>query len=139
MAIKKRKVPKRRTKPRPKLSAHELACRSLYNRLQDDSDEAVRYVMNKLTPVEMSAHLSAQWLMAQCDTEVNTLQINGPYGRGATFRVSMKYTDRTKKPKHGHIYPSVTVVKTSPVLIVSIMLSYIELAKNLGRWPHEKT
>ena len=139
MAIKKRRVPKRKGPPKKKLSAHELVCRALYNRLQDDTDEAVLYVMNKLTPVEWPVHTALSWLMSQCDTEVNTLQINGTFGRGATYRVSMKYTDRTKEPRYGYLYPSVFVVKSSPMLIVSVMLAYIELAKNLGRWPHEKT
>ena len=138
MAIKKRKVPKRRTKPKPKLSAHELVCRALYNRLQDDADDdTVRYVLNKITPVEMSAHTAVQWLSMHCDTEINTLQINGLWPTG-TFRVSMKYTDRTKKPLHGWNYPSVFVVKTSPVLIISVMLAYLELSKRLGRFPHEQ-
>ena len=139
MAIKKRKVPKRRAKPKPKLSAHELVCRALYNRLQAidpvNSDE-VREIMDKLTPVSMSSYLVLEYLTSQCDTEIKTYQINGPRN---SYQVCMKYTDRTKKPLYGYLYPSVFVVKTSPVLIISVMLAYIELAKNLGRWPHEKT
>ena len=139
MPIAKRKVPKRKPKPRVKLSPHDLLCRSLYNRLQQDSDDDVRYVMDALTPVSMSAHLALQWLTSQCSTEISTLQLNGPYGEGATFRVFMRYEDRTKKPKYGHLYPTLYCVKSSPVLTISVMLCYIELSKHLGRFPHAKT
>lgn len=135
MAIKKRIRPKPKTTPRKKLSPHELLCRKLSTRMERDTDEDVRYVMDALTPVNMSAHLAAEWLTARCDTEISTLQMNGPYGEGATYRVSMSYTDKTKKPKHGYLYPKVYRVKSSPRLIHSIILTYIEIAKQLGRFP----
>lgn len=134
MAIKKRKVPKR-VVVRRKLSKHELNCRDLYNRLQQDDDDSIRYVMNQLTPVEMSAHLTVQSLMAKCTTEVATLQMNGNFGGGCTFRVSMVYEDRNSKPKHGYLYRKVSAVKSSPVLIISVMLAYIEIAKQAGHFP----
>lgn len=135
MAIKKRIIPKR---PKPKkrfLSPHQKKCKRLYNRLQEnDSDDAVRSVIDTLTPVSMSAHLALQYLTTRADTEITTLQINGQYGEGAMFRTTMSYTDRTKKPINGYLYPRKTVVKTSNILIISVMLAYIELSKNVGKF-----
>lgn len=139
MPIKKRIKPEPKRKPRRKLSEHELVCRTLYNRLQNDiNNESIKYVLGEIVPIKMNAYSALKWIMAQCDTTVNTLQING-YSKSKSYRVAMTYTDRTKKPKNGYLYPTVSVVKTSSELIVSAILAYIELAKHLERWPHEKT
>jgi hypothetical protein len=135
MSIKKRTLPKKPKRKKRVLSPHQKRCKRLYNRLQeDDSNDGVRYVLNQLTPFEMNTHLALQYLITRADTTVSTLQVNGPYGKGATFRVHMAYTDRTKKPHLGYLYPQKAVVKTSPILLISVMLSYIELSKNVGRF-----
>lgn len=136
MAIKKRKIKVRKPKPKlhPRVVRHRKACDDLYNRLQQDDDDSVRYVMDQLMGMRMSAHLCVQHLMARATTEVKTLQINGGSGQGATYSCFMSYEDRTKKPKHGWLYPTKYCVKSSPVLIRSVMLCYVELCKHVGRF-----
>jgi len=136
MPIKRRKI-KQRIKPKPK-SKHVRLCEDLYNRLQQpgkayDAFEEIADLTNMSMQDARDMVIMALDLASRCTTTVNTLQVN--YPDHVSYRVRMTYEDRSKKPKHGFLFPSVVVVKTSPSLALSVMLAYIELSKNLGRFP----
>ena len=142
MPITKRKIRKRKpSKPKLRLSPaqrkHRDKCIDYYNRLQaDPDDDALEHLISKITKKSGSAYydvyLAVEQLLRRCDARVVTLQAN--YPDHYAFQVTLAYTDRTKKPKFGYLYPSKTVVKTSPRLVHSVMLAYVELCKHTGRF-----
>ena len=142
MPITKRKIPKKKpSKPKVKLSPaqrkHNDKCAKYYNRLQADlDDDSLMELVAKVTKQSgityYDPYLAAEQLLRRFDAQVVTLQIN--YPDHYAFQVTLAYTDRTKKPKFGYLYPSKTVVKTSPRLVHSVMLAYVELCKHTGRF-----
>lgn len=139
MAIKKRKI---KVQPRSKKvvkSPHWRKCERIYNRLQGDyDDETFCEIMLDIIGMDVSGHLYVEELLSRFDAEVSTLQMNGRFmefkAPRPSFRVSLKYTDRTKKSKHGHIYPAHYVVKSSPILSHCVTIAYLEICKHIGRF-----
>lgn len=140
MPITKRKLPKRKkTVPQkflksPQRRKHEKLCDELTRLVNNDNDDDMRNAMRQITTIDCSAYIFVEEIMSRASTEVTTLQVNGTYARGATYRCVMTYTDRTKEPKYGYLYPTKTVVKTSTRLIHAVILTYIELCKHIGRF-----
>lgn len=142
MPIAKRKIRKRKpAKPKIKLSPaqrkHHSKCDKYYNRLQaDPDDDSLEHLVSKITKQSGTAYydvyLAVEQILRRFDAQITTLQLNFP--DHYAFQVKLAYTDRTKKPRLGYHYPSKTVVKTSPRLVHSVMLSYVELCKHLGRF-----
>ena len=123
-------------KPPPK-RLHHSRCDDLYNRLQqpggayDAGKELAKIVNISYNDPMHMLHL-AMHIMERFDCRLETLQMN--YPDCVSFRCCLSYTDRTKKPIHGHLYPVKTVVKTSPSMVLSVTLAYIELCKHVGRF-----
>lgn len=130
------KMIKRRVKPgrklkikrRPKLSEWQL----LYNRLQEDDDFDVYGVVSKHVGGDIELFDTLEMLCAKFTSKIETLQMN--YPDHVSFRVYLEWKNTDAKPKHGYLYPRLCVVKTSPHLIRSATLAYLEICHYAGRW-----
>lgn len=127
MPIIKNRRPKKKKAPSLKLSKLQTEYKIDYNRLQADMDDEQLCGLLEKHSGTSDPYLAVERILAKFDATVSTLQINTD--EHTSYRVMLRYTDRSKKPKHGHIYPSMAVVKTSPRLVHSVMLAYLELCK----------
>jgi hypothetical protein len=116
-------------------SRHQLVCENYYNRLQaDPSDDELFVLLEELLGFGLSSPYHAvEHVLSKFDGNVATLQINNSRNL-ISYRASLHFKDLDAKPKHGHLYPSVTVVKTSSRMIHAVILAYIEICKNIGRF-----
>ena len=132
MAIKRRLRPRRKVPP--KASPWVRKCNKLYNRLQQplDYDTLSGFAALTSTKAAHSVDNLALQLLERTDGQITTLQVNNP--DYVSYRACLTYTDYSKKPKHGHLYPSKSVVKTSPHMWQAVILAYIELCKHIGRF-----
>lgn len=144
MSIKKRRLKAKPSQPKkkPKLvnpakRKHQKRCDDLYNRLQAGYDDPIYWAMQEVShelklkiDVTIGTERLIEEIIKRCDCEVQTLQMN--YPDHVSYRVSLSYTDKTKKPKHGYLYPTKYVVKTSHRLALAVTLSYVELCKHTG-------
>ena len=130
MALRKRKI-KRRSKVRPKLTHFQLWCQDTSNRLQGATDcfaiNAIYRSNKDMKPVE----LRHEQLLPRFDSTITTLQMN--YPDHVSYRVQLTWSDRKAKPRYGHLFPSMTVVKTSRYLWLSVTLAYLELCKRANK------
>lgn len=131
-------MPRRRVKLRKhssKKNRHQLVCEKFYNRLQaDPSDDELFVLLEEILGFGFSSPYHAvEHVLSKFDATVNTLQINYTHNV-VSYRVSLRFTDIKAKPKHGHQYPSLTVVKTSSRIVHAVILAYIEICKNIGRF-----
>lgn len=137
MPIPKRTIPKPRPSqprklPTPERRKHNKLCAELYNRLQADPDDFELESLLRRVTKRPTTYLAVEYVLSRADSKVETLQINSP--DQVSYRTTMTYTDRTKKPIQGYLYPSKTVVKTSRRMVHSAILAYIELCKHVGRF-----
>ncbi len=135
MAIKKRpikrKVKVRRPKVSPAILRHRRECDELLELLETKQDEHVLEAMATIVGYDVDGLTFMEQVSKRFDCQITTLQVNA---ERSAYQTVLTYTDRESKPKHGHLYPRLSVVKTSPRMIQSLMLCYIELCKNLGRF-----
>lgn len=132
--------PKRRVKPNPaqiRLRLHRDLCDDLCNRLQAEGQflktaKGLATVANLSWPKDMPEFHMAVELMQRATTRLETLQLNHP--DNVSFRCVMEYTDRTKEPELGYLFPVKAVVTTSPSMVLSVILAYVNLCKQIGRF-----
>lgn len=89
-------------------------------------------LVNVSWPKDMPELHLALVLMERVSARLETLQLN--YPDHVSYRCVMEYTDRTKEPELGYLFPVKTVVTTSPSMALSVMLAYIQLCKQTGRF-----
>lgn len=122
---------KRPIKPKP-VSKNRARISDLYNRLQQPDKRAAAIL-------ELLAHFRAPSeymlmckIMQRTSTEIKTRQINGERPE-LVFQIDMRYEDRTKQPLYGHYYQPVYVLKSWNSLSDGVILSYLQLCKQIGR------
>lgn len=117
----------------PKQRKHYKECKRLLALVCRDDDDSLLQAMSTIVGFDADAHMFIEHVMARASTHIETLQDNGPFAKGATYRVCMTYTDREKPMVNGR-YPRKAVVKSSTRIVHSLMLCYIELCKHIGRF-----
>lgn len=124
---------KKPIKPKPVKKPSVWA--DLYNRLQAGDKEKRRIVLSELQSKFRASdeNALADKIMKLVSCEIKTHQINADRA-DAPFLINMRYEDRTKKPLYGHQYPAVYVIKNWHSLTDGVILSYLQLCKQLGRY-----
>lgn len=145
MPIKKRKRPgkpkPRRAKVSPALLKHRRVCVNYYNRLQADDDGSIYDALQELCfSLGISDDVTingcerlVEAILIRFDGEVSASQTD-PNDNYRGYRCVLRYVDRAAEPKHGFLYPTLVVVKSSHRMSLAVTLAYVEICKNIGRF-----
>lgn len=123
---------KRPIKPKPS-SPVKATIADLYNRLQrpDTRRLAVAELLTRFRASD--EHMLMCKIMRKTSTEIKTYQHNSERPE-FVFQINMQHEDRSKPHINGHYYPPVYVIKSWNDMIDGVILSYLEICKQRGRF-----
>jgi hypothetical protein len=123
---------KRRIKLRPKRK-YDFA--GLCNRLQSTTTHVRAAALEELQArFRASDELSlACAIMRRTACEIKTHQINTDRDEGV-YLINMSFEDRAAKPVYGHLYERKYVIKSWNTMTLGVIISYILLSKQFGRF-----